>query len=283
LPGYVREECYASLQCGILAHGCVRLGCGTCPQKMWLACSCKRRGFCPSCAGRRMAQLAAHRVAQVIPWVPPRQWVVSVPVPLRDWMASSKDLTAAAHTSIRRTISQYDVNEAVTRGVDRKTAQAGSVTCVHRVGGGDQSPCPLSSPVFRRRLCGSLRSGAQTPVCHDRPPSDAEIARVVHQISRQIIRTLRRLGYLEAGSAAPHWGWARLLTRVFAFAMARCPACGRGTLRIIAAVTHAAVIRKILRHLTRATDPPPIAPARAYQDRLAWASPSPANVSSHVP
>jgi hypothetical protein len=77
----------------------------------------------------------------------------------------------------------------------------------------------------------------------------------------------------EAGSASPHWSWARLLKRVFAFDMERCPGCGRGTLRIIAAITQAEVIGKILRHLKLATDPPPIAPARACQATFAWASP----------
>ena len=89
LPGYVRDEFYAYLQCGILAHGFLKLGCDSCPQKMLLAFSCKRRGFCPSCAGRRMAQTAAHLVEQVIPWVATRQWVVSVPIPLRYWMAAA--------------------------------------------------------------------------------------------------------------------------------------------------------------------------------------------------
>ena len=69
-----------------------------------------------SCAGRRMAQSAAHLVAQVIPWVPTRQWVVSVPVPVRYWMAASQDLTAQIHTIIRTTIAQYYVNKAVARG-----------------------------------------------------------------------------------------------------------------------------------------------------------------------
>ena len=55
-------------------------------QELLVPFSCKRRGFCPSCAGRRMAQTAAHLVEQIIPWVPTRQWVVSVPVPLRYWM-----------------------------------------------------------------------------------------------------------------------------------------------------------------------------------------------------
>jgi hypothetical protein len=87
LPAYVQREFYDYLQCGILAHGFLRPGCDTCQQELLLPFSCKRRGFCPSCAGRRMAQTAAHLVECVIPWVPTRQWVVSVPIPLRYWMA----------------------------------------------------------------------------------------------------------------------------------------------------------------------------------------------------
>jgi hypothetical protein len=51
-----------------------------------------------------MAQTAAHLVERVIPWVPTRQWVVLVPVPLRYWMASSQDLTAKVHTIMRTTM-----------------------------------------------------------------------------------------------------------------------------------------------------------------------------------
>jgi hypothetical protein len=99
LPAYVAREFYDYMQCGVLAHGFVRLGCDTCQHKLLLAFSCKRRGFCPSCAGRRMAQTTAHLVEQVIPWVSTRQWVVSVPVPLRYWMAASQELTVQVHTS----------------------------------------------------------------------------------------------------------------------------------------------------------------------------------------
>src|SRR5262249_30667421 len=48
LPAYVEREFYAYLQCGILAHGFLRLGCDTCPKELLLPFSCKRRGFCPS-------------------------------------------------------------------------------------------------------------------------------------------------------------------------------------------------------------------------------------------
>jgi hypothetical protein len=37
---------------------------------------------------------------------------------------------------------------------------------------------------------------------------------------------------------------------------ARCPVCQQGTLRIIAVITRGSVIRKILRHLKLAVDPP---------------------------
>src|SRR6267142_1504370 len=70
LPAYVERELYDYLQGGVLAHGFLWLGCDTCHKELLLAFSCKRRGFCPSCAGRRMAQTAAHLVEQVMPWVP---------------------------------------------------------------------------------------------------------------------------------------------------------------------------------------------------------------------
>jgi Transposase zinc-binding domain/Putative transposase len=135
LPAYVERELYDYLQCGVLARGFLRLGCDTCHHELLLAFSCKQRGFCPSCAGRRMAQTAAHLVEQVIPWVPTRQWVVSVPIPLRYWTAPSKDLTAQVHTIIRTTIAQYYVNQAVKRGIERQKVQPGSVTFVQRFGG----------------------------------------------------------------------------------------------------------------------------------------------------
>jgi hypothetical protein len=52
--------------------------------------------------------------------------------------------------------------------------------------------------------------------------------------------------------------------------MATCPFCRRGSLRIIAAITHESVITRILRHLKLASVPPPIAPARCRQEIFAF-------------
>jgi hypothetical protein len=48
--------------------------------------------------------------------------------------------------------------------------------------------------------------------------------------------------------------------------MATCPFCRRGSLRIIAAITHEEMITRILRHLKLASVPPLIAPARLRQE-----------------
>jgi hypothetical protein len=67
LPEFVKEEFDAFLDCGILARGFLRLRCADCAHEKLVAFSCKRRGFCPSCGARRMAETAAHLADHVIP------------------------------------------------------------------------------------------------------------------------------------------------------------------------------------------------------------------------
>jgi len=203
LPAYVEHEFYDYLRCGILAYGFLRLGCDTCPKELLLPFSCKRRGFCPSCAGRRMAQTAAHLVEQVLPWVATRQWVVSVPIPLRYWMAASRDLTAQVHTIIRTTIGQYYVNQAVQRGLERATVSPGSVTFIQRFGSALNVNlhfhCVFLEGVYLERT----DVGLKPRFLQGEPPTDTDIADVLQKISRRVIRKLRQLGYLEAGLDAP--------------------------------------------------------------------------------
>jgi hypothetical protein len=398
-----------------------------------------------------MAQMAAHLVEQVIPWVATRQWVVSVPIPLRYWMASSQELTATVHTIIRRTISQYYVNQVVKHGVDRKQVQPGSITFIQRFGGSINLHLHFHVIFLEGVYVDRTEQNLKPRFVKGTPPTDGDIEEVVQKISRRVIRKLLQLGYLETGidtpiatgydpladdepelartmaasvqqriafgkradqqvrrigagfgdegerpsltgarcasvngftlhantqvpahrrdqlerlirytargavslerlekdahgdlvytfskpwsdgttgiklsplelleklaalvplprvhlvryggclaphsklratiiptprqqsieasaasRGAPRWTWAKLLKRVFDLDLATCPRCQRGTLRIIAAITHAQVIHKILRHLQRAPDPPRIAPAQCAQAAFAWAAP----------
>jgi hypothetical protein len=69
---------------------------------------------------------------------------------------------------------------------------------------------------------------------------------------------------VEPVQARPHRiGWARLLKRVLDIDLRHCPNCGRGELKIIAAILERPVIEKILTHLGLDAQPPPRGLARA--------------------
>jgi Family of unknown function (DUF6616)/Transposase zinc-binding domain len=65
--------------CGVLARGFARFRCDGCRHEILVAFSCKGRGFCPSCCGRRMADLAGHLADHVLGGLPVRQWVLTLP------------------------------------------------------------------------------------------------------------------------------------------------------------------------------------------------------------
>ena len=77
LPRFVQDEFEAYLDCGILAKGFLCLTSDTCARDTLVAFSCKRRGICPSCGTRRIAETAAYLVDNAIPRAPVRQWVLS--------------------------------------------------------------------------------------------------------------------------------------------------------------------------------------------------------------
>ena len=68
------------LQCGRLEHGFLRVRCESCHTEHLVVFICKRRGFCPSCGARRMAESAALLVDEVFPEQPVRQWVLMATV-----------------------------------------------------------------------------------------------------------------------------------------------------------------------------------------------------------
>src|SRR5262249_3423740 len=146
-------------------------------------------------------------VEQVIPWVPTRQWVVSVPLPLRYWMASSQNLTATVHTIMRTTIGQYYVNQAVTHGVPRERVQPGSVTFIQRFGSAINVNVHYHFIFLEGVYLDRADQGRTPRFLTGEPPTNTDIADVcscgaedvVQKISRRVMRKLRQLGYLEAG------------------------------------------------------------------------------------
>jgi hypothetical protein len=66
LPKHAKKELEAYLDCGLLCRGFARLRCASCEHSQLVAFSCKGRGFCPSCLGRRMCATSANLTEDVV-------------------------------------------------------------------------------------------------------------------------------------------------------------------------------------------------------------------------
>src|SRR6266851_4498027 len=112
LPGFVEQEFRDFLTCGVLAHGFARLRCADCAVERLVPFSCKGRGFCPSCGGRRMTECAARLVDEVLPRVPVRQWVLSLPYRLRYLLAWDHALARAVLGVFARMLPGFQCRRA---------------------------------------------------------------------------------------------------------------------------------------------------------------------------
>ena len=131
LPDYVQREFEDYLACGRLAHGFLRVRCNDCHAERMVAFSCKRRGFCPSCGARRMAESSALLVDEVFPRLPIRQWVLSVPFALRFLLAREPHAISAVLGIVYRAIAGHLIHQA---GFTGDIAQTGAVTLSQRFG-----------------------------------------------------------------------------------------------------------------------------------------------------
>jgi hypothetical protein len=197
VPGFVERELRRFLECGILAHGFVRVRCTRCGAPRLVAFSCKGRGFCPSCGGRRMSDTAAHLVDRVLPQVPVRQWVLSLPYPLRFGLAYDRQLcTAVLGVFVRSLLGQLRRRARHEEGVDG--GQSGAVTFVQRFG----SAVNLNVHFHTLVLDGVFTSapeGGPPPFHPLAPPTDDQVAQVLERAVRGVRRLLAGRGLLESG------------------------------------------------------------------------------------
>ncbi|MCG5055987.1 MAG: transposase [Myxococcales bacterium] len=198
LPAFVAAEFEAYLGCGILGKGFVNVRCEACAETRLVAFSCKRRGFCPSCLGRRMAETAAHVVDNVFPAVPARQWVLTVPHALRYRMAREPHLASVVLRVFLREVSRWYRKRARKAGV-RGALATGAVTVIQRFGSGlalnVHFHSVVTDGVFRVDTPGRPAFFA-TP-----PPRDEEVAEVTARIWEGVTRALASSEERDAADA----------------------------------------------------------------------------------
>ncbi len=189
-PRFIEQELHAFLRCGILAHGFLRLHCDDCGHDRLVPFSCKRRGFCPSCGGRRMAESSAHLMDHVFPSaVPVRQWVLTLPYPLRYRCAYDARLTSEVLRAFLRALFAQ-LRRRVRRRWGVLAEQCGAVSFIQRFG----SALNLNLHFHTLALDGGYAYAAG----HEKtprflvlpPPRHDEVARVLTGTARRLHRLL---------------------------------------------------------------------------------------------
>ncbi len=131
LPSFVSREVQAFLRCGDPAHGFAWLRCPAGHHHRLVPFSCKGRGFCPSCGGRRMATRALAWTDRLLPRVAVRQLVLTVPWPRRWLFARRPVLARAVLRCALRVVTRW---LRARGGPAARTGAPGSVTVIQRFG-----------------------------------------------------------------------------------------------------------------------------------------------------
>jgi hypothetical protein len=191
LPRYVENELRDYVKCGVLAHGFVRVRCNDCGKSMAVGFSCKGRGFCPSCTGRRMADTSARLVDDVFPpEVAVRQWVLSLPIQIRYRLAYDSRLLSDVLAVFLRVVQGWYRKRGKEVGI--KERKGGSVTFAQRFG----SALNLNPHFHSIALDGVFN--AKRNVFHQAPPLlDDDVKKIVELTARRVIRLLQRRGVLD--------------------------------------------------------------------------------------
>ena len=196
LPRHVVKELRDYVECGVLGHGFIRVKCGDCDFERAVAFSCKGRGFCPSCTGRRMSDTAARLVDDVFPKdVPVRQWVLSLPMEIRYRLAyDGKLLSDVLAVFLRVVRGCYQMRA---RAEVYSDGRFGSVTFAQRF----WSALNLNPHFHTLALDGVYIENGVEPKFHHAPIlTDEDVCQIVETTAHRVIRLLERRGILDGAS-----------------------------------------------------------------------------------
>ena len=179
-----------------------RAFCDECQHDFLIAYSCKGRGVCPACNARRMVETAAHLADHVMPRLPVRQWVLSVPKRLRYFLQNDPALqTLALHLFLR----------AVEQGLHRcspgagPTARIGAVAFIHPFGALLNAHvhfhCVVVDGVFEADGAGGVRFHEARGI------GPETIAAIQAQVRHRLLSVLARRGVLEREDAEAMGTW----------------------------------------------------------------------------
>ena len=188
LPVFVERQLRAMIDCGDPSQGFARLECGTCRAPRVVPFSCSGR-LCPSCAGRRMNEQAAHLVDRVLPrQVPYRQWVLTLPWQLAQALAFDAGLSGRVFGLWAHELMRWQRARAQMAGLT--APHTGCVMEVQRFADGARlwphAHLIMPDGVFCKVADGRVRFHGTGP------PRDHDVEAIVTRVSEQVGRLLQR-------------------------------------------------------------------------------------------
>ena len=204
LPSFLHAEFERFLRCGLLCHGFSLVRCSTCRDELLVAFSCKNRGLCPSCAGRRMADSAPHLRDHVFPAVPVRQWVLTLPMQLRFVIAWRPKLIGVTLTLFLRALFAWQRRCARRQGIGKPLC--GAVTCIQRFGSALNLSLHFHTLVPDGGVFRGFRRNCSIPLAP--PPTVQDLEKVAR---RFVPRLLKKLATVPAQTDDADW--MQLLTQ----------------------------------------------------------------------
>ena len=194
VPPYIAQHFERFMECGIPAYGAIRVACDHCGKDFLVPFSCKGRGLCPSCAGRRASELAATMVDHLFPEVPVRQYVLTFPFPLRLWLASRKELLAKVCRLVCTIIKEFIIKNSSHQGPSYfENFTTGMVCFVQRFG----SALNLNPHLHIITLDGAYDISQELPVFLTMPkPDDEAIALLARRLCEEVNDLLIAEGFL---------------------------------------------------------------------------------------
>jgi hypothetical protein len=198
LPKFVVREFEQYLDCGILERACLLLECRRCGHRELVGLSCKCRGFCCSCIGRRMADTAVHLEREVLPEVPIRHWICSLPWGLRALLGYERELCAAVLNALVAELSRSLKWRAKKEYRLASVADAftGVVSSVQRVDSAVRLNVHFHLLVLDGVYVREDASNMQSPlVFRELPaPTQAEVAEVARRTTQRVEKLLQARG-----------------------------------------------------------------------------------------
>ncbi len=139
-----------------------------------------------------MADSAALLVDDILPHQPMRQWVLSVPFPLRFMFASEPAVMGKVLGIVYRAIAMQLIRKA---GYTKTTAQTGAVTLIQRFVSALNANIPFHLLFLDDDYIDSPH-GSRARFRRVKSPTSDELTRLTHTIAQRIARYLERQGLL---------------------------------------------------------------------------------------